>query len=170
VISSFSLHPTFRPYWGFFDAYAEDQFLPAIHDSCFVAKWYKAPETNREIIPASTTAGGGYLRSVLQITPSSIIMGFYHNFTDGVGGTSGLGQGDGYLVSITDMSLNHKITSDPVPDYMLGNYNGGMPNLLCAPYPVVGSGAFAFEFFNPTSSPLRCQLVVAVLEACQCLF
>ena len=164
MISPFSLHPTFRPYWGFFDAFADDQFLPALYDSCFVAKWYKAPETNREVIPAQ-----GYIRSVLQITPGSLIEGFYHNFTNGVGGTSGLGGGDGYLLQITDLSLNHKLQSDPVPDYLLGNYNGGMPNLLCAPYPVVGNGQFAFEFWNTTNASLRCQMVVAVLEACTCL-
>jgi hypothetical protein len=164
MITTFSLHPTFRDYWGNFDAYAVDQLAPAVHDPCFMPKWYKAPDDNREVVPAKKD-----LMATLEITPGSLILGYWHNLTTGVGGTSGLGAGVGYLVQIEDVSLCHKLQSDPVPDYMLGNYNGGFPNLLCAPYPVVGSGRFNVHFWNPTSSALRCQLVFGVLEVCQCL-
>jgi hypothetical protein len=163
MISTFSLHPTFRDYWGNYDAFAVDELLPVLHDPCYQPKFYKSPETNKEIIPAK-----GYLPSILQITPGSLIIGYWHNLTTGVGGATGLGAGVGFLVQITDVSLCHKLQSDPVPDYMLGNYNGGFPNLLCAPYPVVGSGQFKVEIWNTTASALRCEIVLGVLEVCPC--
>lgn len=164
MITPFSLHPTFRDYWGNFNAYAVDQLAPAIYEPCYRPKFYKAPDDNRELIPAYSD-----LEASLEITPGSMIIGFYHNLTTGVGGTSGLGAGVGYLVQVKDESLCHYLQRQPVPDYFLGNYDAGFPNLLCAPYPVTGNGRFSIHFWNPTSATLRCELVFGVLEVCECL-
>jgi len=163
MITPFSLHPTFRDYWGNYNAYAVDQIQPAIYEPCFRGKLYKAPDDNRELVPANSD-----LVSTLEISPGSVILGYWHNLTTGVGGTSGLGAGDGFLVQIYDESLCHWLQRQPVPDYLIGNYDAGFPNLLSAPYPVVGTGRFTVHFWNPTSAALRCQLVFGVLGVCEC--
>lgn len=164
MITPFSVHPTFRDTFGLFNAYAVDQIQPAIYEPCYRPKFYKTPDDNREVIPANSD-----LECSLEITPGSILIGYWHNLTTGVGGTSGLGGGTGYLLQIRDESLCHYLQRQPVPDYFVGNYDAGFPNLLCAPYPVTGKGRFSIHFLNPTSSALRCELVLGVLEVCECL-
>ena len=43
---------------------------------------------------------------------------------------------------------------------------GSFPNLLTAPYPVVGSGLFTVEIQETSGEQQRIQLVFGVLEVC----
>jgi hypothetical protein len=80
-----------------------------------------------------------------------------------------------FNVQITDASLGHKLFDEPVPSMFLANYKpayhnavllltGSFPNLLCSPYPVVGSGLFMVELWNTAGAQQRVELVIGTLE------
>jgi hypothetical protein len=80
-----------------------------------------------------------------------------------------------FNVQITDAALGHKLFDEPVPSMFLANYKpayqnavllltGSFPNLLCSPYPVVGSGLFMVEFWNTAGAQQRVELVIGTLE------
>lgn len=179
-ISPLQLDPLTRDYYAHWDAYAIGQLAPlARYLDCYAAKFYKAPASQDELIPANQYAAYG-----LHITPGSIIFGFY------CPALVSTGNPPAYNVEITDIALKHKFWDEPIPSIFLGNYkptyltadplqaNGliaTFPSLLSAPHPVVGEGLFLCEFWDttggtsgPQGSAQRLELIIGVLEAKEC--
>jgi hypothetical protein len=167
-ISPLSLDQFTRDLWGEYDAAAISQLAPLAAEACYQPKFYKSPATANEIVP-----GFGYISHGLEITPGSIIYGFY---LPGVVSTSAPPQ---WNVQITDSSLNHKFWDDPIPSFLIGSFKpcylsalafpaggqiGSFPNLLNAPHPVVGNGLFLVELWETSGSQQRIELVIGVLE------
>ncbi len=170
AVSPLSLNQLTRDYWGQFDASIIAQLAPLANDLCYQVKFYKAPADNQEQLAAY-----GYVTYGMRITPGSIIFGFYLPCveSDSLAGTLP-GQ---FTVQVTDVSLSHKWFDDPVASLFLANFKpvyqsdvtanmGSFPNLLCAPYPVVGSGQFDVEIQETSGEAQRIQLVFGVLEVC----
>jgi hypothetical protein len=159
-ISPLSLDPLTRDTWGAFDAAAIRQLAPLADDLCYRPRLYKSPDSPSEVMPAN-----GYVSHGLKITPGSLIYGFYLP-AEMVGASGGEVPPNltavtppQFNVQITDTSLGHKFFDEPVPSLFLANFKptyysavfvlaGSFPNLLCAPYPVVGSGLFMVELWN----------------------
>ena len=181
-ISPLSLDALTRDTWGSFDAAAIRQLAPLADDLCYRPKLYKSPDS-----PSEVMAANGYVSHGLKITPGSLIYGFY------LPAEVVLRPGEGpatvnsvtppqFNVQITDASLGHKLFDEPVPSLFLANFKptyynavlplaASFPNLLCAPYPVVGSGLFMVELWNTAVSILtglptsqRVELVIGTLE------
>lgn len=170
-ISPLSMNQLTRDLWGQFDAAAIAQLAPLANDPCYNLKFYKAPADQDELVPAN-----GYVPYGLRITPGSLIFGFYLPCIPNAASPWASAPGQ-FTVQITDVSLKHKWFDDPVSSLFLANFKptfqsnnfGGMgsfPNLLVAPYPVVGSGLFDVEIQETSGNQQRIQLVFGVLEVC----
>ena len=169
-ISPLSLDALTRDTWGSFDAAAMQQIARIGNDPCYRPKLYKSPDSATEVVPAN-----GYVSHGLRITPGSLIYGFYlplQVFT-----TTPVQ----FNVQVTDQSLSLKghpprtLFDEPVPAWFLSNYKptylgadltqaGSFPNLLCAPYPVVGNGLFLVEIWDSSGSQQRIELVIGTFE------
>lgn len=183
-VSMLSTNQLTREYWGLYDSRAIARLARFVDDPCYQMKFYKAPAVDQEVLPAF-----GYVSFGLQITPGSIIFGFYLPlFMQGILGQNPLTlESQPYTVQITDVSLQHKFFDDPVASMFLSNYKpefqteedtvfpgaatskqlqGSFPNLLCAPHPVVGSGLFDVEIQETGGRLQRLELVFGVLEVC----
>jgi hypothetical protein len=182
-ISPLSLDALTRDTWGSFDAAAIRQLAPLADEVCYRPRLYKSPDSPSEVMPAN-----GYVSHGLKITPGSLIYGFYLPAElIGVGGegpqaTLAAITPPQFNVQITDASLGHKLFDEPVPSLFLANFKptyygavlllaASFPNLLCAPYPVVGSGLFMVELWNTAVSistglavSQRVELVIGTLE------
>lgn len=180
ALSPLELDPLTRAYYGQWDAYAIAQLAPlAKRLDCYTIKFYKAPASSDELIPAF-----GYVACGLRITPGAVIFGFY---LPALVSTS---LPPAYNIQITDMALQHKFWDEPVPSIFLANFKpeyltadplqaGGLvstfPSLFSAPHPVTGDGLFLFEFWDttggtagPQGSAQRLELVIGVLEPREC--
>lgn len=184
-ISPLSLDALTRDTWGSFDAAAIRQLAPLADDLCYRPRLYKSPDS-----PSEVMAANGYVSHGLKITPGSLIYGFYLPAQVGSGpfGESGGTIVTGvtppqFNVQITDASFRigpshvagHKMFDEPVPSVFLANFKpsyynavfvlaASFPNLLCSPYPVVGSGLFMVEFWNTAGAQQRVELVIGTLE------
>ena len=172
TISPLSLNPLTRDTWGSFDAAVLAQFADLSDQTCYQQKFYKAPNSQLELIGANQ-----YVPYGLKITPGSIIFGFYLPMIPNAGNIPGSAPGK-YTVQITDVSLQHEWFSAPLASLFLSNYKptqqsngfsgaGSFPNLLTCPYPVVGSGLFMVEIQETSGEQQRIELVFGVLEVCQ---
>jgi hypothetical protein len=180
ALSPLEQDPLTRPYYGQWDAYAIAQLAPlAKRIDCYTIKFYKAPASADELIPAY-----GYVACGLHLPPGGIIFGF---FLPALVSTS---NPPAYNVQITDLNLNHKFWDEPVPSIFLGNYKpeyltadalqtaglvSSFPSLWDAPHPVVGDGLFLFEFWDttggtsgPAGSAQRIELVIGLLVPKEC--
>lgn len=163
AISPLSLNQLTRDLWGTFDGSVIAQLAALADDPCYMAKFYKAPQDDQELF-----APNAYVPYGLQVTPGSIIFGFYSPIA---------AVPPSFNVQITDVSLSHKWFDDPVASVFVSNLKptyqsnfsllaGSFPNLLTAPYPVVGSGLFMVELWETSGVQQRIQLVFGVLEVC----
>ena len=171
AISPLSMNQLTRDLWSQYDASAIWQLAPLCNDPCYSLKFYKAPADQDELV-----ATNGFVPYGLRITPGSIIFGYYLPCIPDV--TSPWASAPGaWTVQITDVSMKHKWFDDPVSSLFLANFKptfqsnnfagmGSFPNLLAAPYPVVGSGLFDIEIQETSGSQQRIQLVFGVLEVC----
>lgn len=164
-ISPLSINQLTRDYWGLYDPAAISQIAALADDPCYQQKFYKAPADDQEVV-----APFGYVTYGMRITPGSLIYGFYLPLEVVLLENT-------YTVQITDVSLGHKWFDDPVAAVFLSNFKptyqsnyrinlSGFPHLLCAPYPVVGSGQFDVEIQETSGVQSRIELVFGVLEAC----
>lgn len=153
AICSFHLNPFTRELWSEYDALVIAQLQPALEDECYRPKIYKSPDISQEVLAAS--GPGTYVSHGLRITPGALVLGylFPSNFVQ-----------QEVNVQITDIGLDHKWFSEPVPWYFLSNGKPFMPNLLRAPYPMVDPGLLLVEFWNVSGSQFRAQLRFVVLE------
>lgn len=170
-ISPLSLNPLTRDLWGQFDALAIAQLAPLANDPCYQLKFYKAPADDQELMTAGAFASYG-----MRITPKSVVFGFYLPCL-AVPGALTTSAPPQFLVRIRDESLGREWFDDPVASLFLANYKpcyqsvynnntGSFPNLLTAPYPVVGTGMFTVEIQESAGITQRIQLVFGVLERC----
>jgi hypothetical protein len=166
-VSPLSINQLTRDYWGQYDAAIIAQLAQLASDPCYQIKFYKVPSDDQEVLPAF-----GYVTCGLRITPGSIIFGFYNPML-----SPSLVPMQPYTVQCTDVSLGHTWWDDPIGTVFLCNFKptyqsnetnnqGSFPNLLCAPYPVVGTGQFDFEIQETSGSPQRIQSVLGALEVC----
>lgn len=168
AISPLQLDALSRDYYGHYDAFVMGQLAPLATQGCYQPKFYKAPAAVDELIPAGGTANYG-----LKITPGSLIYGFY------LPGLISTGAPLPFSVQITDTSLQMKWFDEPVPSIFLANFKPtglsaspllasgaifSFPNLLNAPYPVVGSGLFNVDIWNTGAATTRIELIFGVLE------
>src|SRR5262249_31756473 len=147
-----------RDYWGHYDASAIAQLAPLAGETCYQPKIYKAPDSAKEVFSANAAKTTG-----LQITPGSIIYGFY------LPALFSTLQAPQFAVQITDTSLNHDWFDEFIPSYFLANCKptylsaldelfGSFPNLIEAPYPVVCTGLFKVQIRETSGSSQRIQL------------
>lgn len=168
AISPLELDQLTRPYYGHWDAYQIAQLAPLADEDCYQPKWYKAPASADEVIAAK-----GYASYGLKITPGSLI------WSVSVPALLSTGAPPQFNVQIQDVSLQHYFWSEPIPSFFLGNFKPAylsaspleatglecsFPNLWPAVHPVVGSGTFLVELWNPTDAAQRVELVFGVLE------
>jgi hypothetical protein len=170
-LSPLSLNQLTRDTWGQYDASAIALLAELATDPCYQPKFYKAPADDDEVMAANS-----YVAYGLKISPGSIIFGFYLPCIPTPGALESSVPGP-YLVQITDVSMEHKWFDDPVASLFLSNYKpevqnvialqtSSFPNLLCAPYPVVGNGLFSVELWETSGAQQRVELVFGVLEVC----
>ena len=172
AISPLQLEALTRDYWGHYDPWVISQLAPLADQDCYQPKFYKAPASADELIAAGGTANYG-----LKITPGSIIFGFY------LPALISTSAPQPFSVQITDTSLRMKWFDEPVPSIFLANFKPtglstnplltsgaifSFPNLLNAPYPVVGDGLFMVDLWNTGAAQARIELVFGVLEVSQC--
>ena len=152
-ISPLSLDALTRDPWGSYDAAAIRQLASLADEACYRPKIYKSPDISQELLAAS--GPGTYVQHGLRITPGALILGFLFpsNFVQ-----------QEVNVQITDIGLDHKWFSEPVPWYFLSNGKPFMPNLLRSAYPVVDPGLLLCEFWNVSGSQFRTQLRFLALE------
>lgn len=172
TISPLSLDALTRDTWGNFDTAVLAEIAELAGDPCYQMKFYKAPNSQTELVAAN-----GFVPYGLKITPGSVIFGFYLPMIPDPGHIP-LSAPGAYTVQITDVSLEHQWFDAPVASLFLSNYKptyqsnafsgaGSFPNLLTAPYPVVGSGLFMVEIQETSGSQQRIELIFGVLEVCQ---
>jgi len=172
AISPLSMNQLTRDLWSQYDCSAIWQLAPLWNDPCYNLKFYKAPSDQDEL-----AAPNAYIPYGLRITPGSIIFGTYLPCIPNLAGNPWESAPGAFTVQITDVSMKRKWFDDPVSSLFLANFKptflsnnfGGMgsfPNLLVAPYPVVGSGLFDVEIQETSGVQQRIQLVFGVLEVC----
>ena len=168
AMSPLQLDPLSRDYWGHYDAWVTSQLAPLADNECYQPKFYKAPASSDEVVPAF-----GAVEYGLKFTPGGLIFGFY---LPGLVATLAPPQ---FNVQIIDQSLRHKFWDEPVPSFFLGNFKptslsanpllaacaiGSFPNLLNAPYPITGDGLFMVQIWETSGVQQRIELVFGVLE------
>ncbi len=170
-VSPLSLNQLTRDYWGQYDPAIIAQLAALANDPCYSIKFYKCPADDQEDMAAYA-----YVTYGVRITPGSLIFGFYLPADVDTAAPANSAPG-AYTVQITDVSLGHRFFDDPVSSLMLSNFKptfqsdvnlnmGSFPNLLCAPYPVVGSGQFDVEIQETSGEAQRIEFVIGVLEVC----
>jgi hypothetical protein len=172
AISPLQLDALTRDYWGHYDAWVISQLAPLANQDCYQPKFYKAPASSDELIPAGGTANYG-----LKITSGSLIYGFY------LPALLSTMAPLPFSVQITSSDLQMKWFDEPIPSIFLANAkptglssnpllaSGAMfafPNLLNAPYPVVGDGLFMVDIWNTGAAQARIELIFGVLEVGPC--
>ena len=171
ALSPLQLDALTRDYYGHYDAFVISQLAALASSDCYQPKFYKAPASTDELIPAGGTANYG-----LKITPGSLIYGFY------LPALMSTLLPLPFSVQITDSSLRHSLWDEPVPSIFLANFKptglsanpllaaGGIfayPSLLCTPMPITGDGLSMVNLWN-TGSLARIELIIGVLEVIQC--
>ena len=95
TFSPLSLNQLTRDLWGRYDGSIIAQLAALADDPCYMMKFYKAPSDEQEVMAANSYAAYG-----MEVTPGSIIFGFYLP-------TFGPAFAP-FNVQITDVSLGHK--------------------------------------------------------------
>lgn len=155
MISPLRFDTNYRDFWSEYNSMAAAEYDRIAAAGCYAPRYYHAPRNSEELI----LGPGGYLKYSLVIPGGSWILGYYHTTSTGAGANPS------FLVQITDIGLNHRFFSTPVPEKFLSNaLLTTYPSLLCKPYPVVDPGSFLVEFYQPNATTNRCQLTFLVAE------
>jgi len=164
-LSCLSLDTLTRDYYGSWDAYILAQLAPVSENPCYQPKIYRAPSLSNEVLAAN-----GYASFGMKITPGAIIYGTYLPPKDQTSNLPGQ-----FNVQILDTSLKHKWWDQPIPSQFVANNKptylsasqnliGSFPDLLDAPYPVVGTGLISVELWETSGAKQRIELIFGVLE------
>lgn len=173
AISPLNLNQYTRDVWGQYDPLAIAQVAELAADPCYRPKLYKAPADDQEVVAAND-----YVTYGLKITPGSILYGFYLACDPVPGAGTYTSAPPQFNLQITDANLEHKFWDDPIPSVFVANakstfqaltrdLSGSTPNLLCAPYPIVGNKPLLVEIWETSGSAQRIELLVGVLEVCR---
>ena len=172
AISPLQLYALTRDYYGHYDAWVIAQLAPLAENTCYQPRFYKAPASQDELIPAYGTAQYG-----LKLSPGDLIYGTYLPAT--LPNWTPLE----FSVQIVDSSLRHSLFDSPIPSIFLANAKPtgvsanplkaagaifAFPNLWTRPYPVVGDGLFMIDIWNQAASQQRIELVFGVLHPVEC--
>ena len=173
MINPLQLPGEYAATWG--DAYARlaERLGPLAVVSSLRPRLFPLPQWNERVIQH-----GGYVKASVVLVPGSFIWGIlaapFFLLSAVVD--------QHFDVQITDVSLRHKLFSEPVPaDFFLrmpgvavnsAAQCSKLPWLFESPYPVTGSGLFVVEFWNttdlgsPGSDDMRrwCEITLAVAE------
>jgi len=145
----------YRDFWGEYNPLAIARLDKLCNLDCFVPRFFHAPRN-----AAESMAGNSYLTYNLKIPPGSWIWCFDSLTVSNM------------VLQITDIGLNHKWFSSPVPSNLLqssATADGPRPNYFPAPYPVVDPGVFVVEIWNTSPDTNRCQVTLAAVvpkDAC----
>lgn len=148
MVTPLQIDPYTRDIWGEFDALAIAQIAPLAYDKCYKPKLYVGLDSDAQQVEAQ-----GYSSFGLQVLPGSLLYGFYFGAPV---------YPSPFMFQLTDLSLGRSLFSDPVSQAFLANPKPGYPRLLCAPYPVVGTGVFLVEVWNQLDEP---QVIVPLIGA-----
>ncbi len=138
-------------FWGaVYGRLAQRMRSLGLRPDCYRYRVYAAPELQNRLVPV-----GGYQRATMAVTPGSFILGLL----SGWNGPPNLAQQ--FVFQVTDVALNHKWFSDPVPAKFFNKPKlpgsgrlSQLPWLFEAEYPVpAGSGLFLVEFWNSYVTP-----------------
>lgn len=169
-ISPLQLDQLTRDVWGSFDPLAIALLAPLAQQKCYQPKFYKAPLSSQELVPAN-----GFVTQALQITAGSIFYGIYLptvllNF-----------QAPLWNVMITDKSSteDYDLFDQPLPAFFIANARvtyqsalafpstgqiGSSPYLLAQPYPITGKGLLLMQFWETSGFQQRIECVLGCLE------
>ena len=150
------LEDDYRDVWGAFDTAAIRNLRKLdLSQCCYEPRYYVAPDFSRQRLAADAT-----LEYLLSVPAGSFIYGLRHT-----------GGGASFLVQITDVGLNRKMFSHPVPDDFfaqgagfLGGRGSWQPWFLPEIYPVIAPGQFLVEFYNTSGATSRIALTFCVAE------
>lgn len=167
------LSPIFRDYWGEQVARFVERTDVFCKAGCFVPRFYHAPSSDDQFVGV---AARGYIPYVLALPIGSYVLGFLHT-TSSAPGAPGFAPAppnpSGFTCQITDLSVNHKWFTRPMPEawfindffapggnntyppYPLNTQGYTWPNfprLLAVPYPIVPPGRLKVEFWNSLAS------------------
>jgi|ERR1043166_1200417 hypothetical protein len=138
-ISPYLLHAEARDFWG--EGYPQLVRLldPILQRGCYTPRFLHAPATPTELVGV---AGSDYLEYVMSVVPGSWILGYGHRvaYAD-----------SSFLCQITDVGLDAKFFSQPVPDQYFnspGRTRATPARLLPSPWPVTPPGQYRIEFWN----------------------
>ena len=172
AIGPLALDALTRDYYGHYDAWVKAQLDPLADLTCYQPKFYKAPASQDELIPANGNATYG-----LKITPGSLLYGFY---LPGLVSTLAPLQ---FAVQILDTAFRHEFWDTPVPSLFLANFKPtgistnplladgaifSFPSLLPAPYPIIQDAILDVQIWNQTGTQTRIELIFGVLENVEC--
>jgi len=166
------LSPLFRDYFEESQARFTERLDGFAQLGCFVPRFFHAPDSEAQF---QGVAANDYLEYLLTLPVGSFIIGYLHT-TSSAPNSAGPAtfpvanvppNPSGFSCQITDLAIDHKWFSSPVPEAFFindnllgpstnppypGNTNGytfpSFPRLLPVPYPVVGPGQFRVEFWN----------------------
>jgi hypothetical protein len=173
MITPLHLPGEYAATWGNVYARLAERMAPLGLSGFLRPRLFPVPEWNQRVIPH-----GGHVEASIVLVPGSFVWGilnapFYllSAVTD-----------QHFVVQITDVSLRHKLFSEPVPAEFFQRAPAvavasaaqcsKIPWLFEAPYPVTGSGLFVVDFWNatelgsPGADDMRrwCEITLAVAE------
>lgn len=144
----------YREQWGDMSAIVVDRLDAILKAGCYVPRYYRAPSNDLEQLAGPN----GYLRYSLAIPPGSWIYGVWRS------PTTGFAAAPTFWVQITDVGLNHKLFSNPIPEKFLGANQTDYAFLFDYPYPVVAPGVFLCEFWNPNNATNQVEVTFGVAQ------
>lgn len=157
------LDSTYADYWGEFLPFALESWWPIIQAACYIPRWFQAP-TNA----LTQMTAGQYNEWSLQLPVGSFILEILHNAPititppiSGGGPPNTTTQGT-FTVQITDVSIDHKWFSNPMPDaifWRIPSQTGRNGHVLPKPYPVISPGNFLIQRWCTVTGP--CELIFA---------
>lgn len=169
-IGPLSLDQMTRDVWGAYDPLSIALLAPLSQERCYQPKFYKAPLSSQEVVPAF-----GFVTQALQITAGSILYGIY------LPATLPNFQAPFWNLQVTDKGgvEDYDLFDQPLPAFFLANSRvtyqsaltfpaagqfGSFPNLLSQPYPITGKGLLLMQFWETSGSQQRIECVLGVLE------
>lgn len=148
MITPLQIDQLTRDTYSEYDDLVIAQLAAMAYDPCYKPGLFKSPDSASEIVASGKKTSYG-----LSIPPGSLIYAFYCQ------------DATGYMIQITDLSLDFQLFSEPMPVELANNLvkTPGYPQLWDAPHPVVGTGMFLVELWNNTAASERIQLVMGCL-------
>lgn len=158
-LTSPALDPSWRDYYGVWNAYVEPLVAPLEQSVCHACRYALAPSLDQITIPPS-----GKLEYLFHLVPGSLIWAI-------------LTEIDFPTFQLTDVGVGHQLFQEPLrpntstvmsDGFPTGNFRGNLPSyfMLPTPWPVVGDGLFRLEAWGDPGSVWFMLLAVAEVTSC----